>query len=507
MEEAKRPSPSSAPVPHVDPLEVDAAMIRGLYQRVRPLILANFGALILLTFALWDDTERLPLVLWALTLASWTMLRFVLARVYMRCARPLEETWRWTLAFACGSTVAGCLWGSSVLFVGDLDSDNAKLVTAFLMAALSAAAIAGYTNSLLAFVGFVGPALLPYGWRLINLGGTPNFVVVAFVIFWGVLLWIMVRHLNEGFRESIALSFRNRNLAEQWRMERDRAEAASQAKSRFLGHMSHELRTPLNAVIGYADMIAQKMLGPLGNDAYEGYARDIADSGRHMLSMVDGILDLSAAESDGLDLAAGPTELDVILASTVASLKERAAEKEISLSMATAKDLPAVSGDAERLLQLLFILLDNAIKFTPRAGDVRVDLRLAGDEWIELEISDTGIGMDPELIEAVGQPFKLIEEEDHLRRSSGDVAARHTSPRLNLPLARLLAEAHGGSLAIASEPGSGTTVTLRFPVASQAADLPGKERGASSQAAPAKAGDSRSTAAQSAARPALAGGD
>jgi two-component system cell cycle sensor histidine kinase PleC len=231
------------------------------------------------------------------------MLRFLLARVYMRRERPLEETWRWTVAFACGSTVAGCLWGSSVVFVGDLDTDNAKLVTAFLMAALSAAAIAGYTNSLLAFAGFVAPALLPYAYRLVNISGSPSPVVALFVIFWALLLWVMAKHLNDGFRDSIALSFRNRNLAEQWRVQRDRAEAASRAKSRFLGHMSHELRTPMNAVIGYADMIAQRMLGPLGNDAYEGYGRDIADSGGHMLAMVDGILDLSAAESGGLRLA------------------------------------------------------------------------------------------------------------------------------------------------------------------------------------------------------------
>ncbi|WP_340117304.1 HAMP domain-containing sensor histidine kinase [Pelagibius sp. 7325] len=467
---ADRPGPAVA----VDPVEIDAAMIRGLYHRVRPLIIANFGALILLTFALWDQAPRLPLTLWAAGLASWTMLRFVLAKIYLRRERPLSETWRWTLAFACGSTVAGCLWGSSVVFVGDLASDNAKLVTAFLMAALSAAAIAGYTNSLLAFAGFITPALLPYAYRLINLSGSPSLVVALFVMFWALLLWVMARHLNDGFRESLALSFRNRNLAEQWRFQRDRAEEASQAKSRFLGHMSHELRTPLNAVIGYADMMARKMLGPLGHDAYEGYARDIRDSGRHMLAMVDGILDLSAAESGRLEVALRPTEIGVIVTSAAALAEEIARTKDVTVEAAIAEDLPLVNGNADRLLQVVMILVDNAVKYSAPGRRITIaaneedaapgDATEEGGGWITLTVGDEGPGMDAGLVAAVQRPFVQAEGENHLVRSADSRAPDgRTSPRLSLPLAKLLVEAHGGTLTIDSAPGHGTRVTLRLP--------------------------------------------
>ena len=168
-------SPDPQATPSVDPREIDAEMIRTLYHRVVPLVFANFGALILLTAALWTSTERTYLLLWAGALSCWTMVRFALAHVYMRQERSLEETGRWTLAFAIGSTIAGCLWGSSTLLIDDLGSDKAGLITAFIMAALSAAAIAGYTNSLAAFVGFVLPSLPPYSLRLIHL----DFTVIA----------------------------------------------------------------------------------------------------------------------------------------------------------------------------------------------------------------------------------------------------------------------------------------------------------------------------------------
>ena len=447
----------------VDSREIDAAMIRGLYHRVRPLIIANFGALTLLTFALWDQAPRLPLVLWAAALAAWTMLRFVLAKVYMRRERRLEETWRWTFAFACGSTVAGCLWGSSVMFVGDLATDNAKLVTAFLMAALSAAAIAGYTNSLLAFAGFIAPALLPYAYRLINLSGSPSVVVAMFVVFWALLLWVMARHLNDGFRDSLALTFRNRNLAEQWRFQRDRAEEASRAKSRFLGHMSHELRTPLNAVIGYAEMMVHKMLGPLGHDAYEGYARDIRDSGRHMLTMVDSILGLSAAESGRLEVALKPTEIGVIVASTVTLAEAAARAKDVAIRSVVPEDLPLVNGNADRLLQVAASLADNAVKYSPPGG--RVEIAVAEvSGWVSVTVGDEGPGMDAGLVAAVQRPFVQADGEDHLVRSTDSLAGGgRTSPRLSLPLAKLLVEAHGGVLAIDSAPGQGTRVTFRLP--------------------------------------------
>ena len=120
--------------------------------------------------------------------------------------------------------------------------------------------------------------------------------------------------------------------------------------------------------------------------------------------------------------------------------------------------------------QILFNLLDNAVKFTPQGGAVSVAARPADSGWLELKVSDSGVGMDSALVTAVQEPFNLLEGEDHLVRASDSAAGGHTSPRLNLPLAKLLAQAHGGSLEIESSPGIGTTVTVRLPTAPGPAD-------------------------------------
>ena len=460
-EPAAEPTAESWAEPQpVDRREIDSAMIAGLYRRTGPLIVANFGALVLLTLALWGKADTFWLMLWSATLAGWTLLRYGLARLYLRRPRPLDESRRWTLAFAVGSTLAGCLWGSSVVFAGDLTTDSSKLMTAFLMAALSAAAIAGYTNSLLAFAGFIFPALAPYALRLVYLDGEASLTIAAFVGFWGLLLWIMARHLNHGFRESVALGLRNRNLAERWRQERDRAAAASAAKSRFLGHMSHELRTPLNAVIGYSELIAQQLLGPVGNEKYVDYAQEVETSGRHLLGMVDGMLDITELEAGGRKLDIAAEQLEPLLLDAAERWERPAREAGVSLDAEIAEDLPAVRIDGDALAQVLGILLSNAVRYTEAGGTVALSAAATAD-GVAVTVADSGVGMTREQAETVQIPFAQIDGEDYLTRgvSAGD-AAGSTSPRLNVARARLLVEQMGGRFALESAPGAGTRASI-----------------------------------------------
>ncbi len=245
----------------VDSRRIDAELIGSLYQRTTPLLVANIGAASLLTVALWQSSDRLVLLAWYITLTSWTMVRFLLARLYLRRLRAIEEALAWIRYFAVGSGVAGTIWGTSIFLVGTLEAENARLVVPFVMAALSAAAIAGYSNSMLAFAAFIVPALVPYSARLVWVDGEPHLIVAAFVVFWGLLLWTMARHLNHSFRDSIGLALRNSSLVEDLTSARDRAEAANLSKTRFLANMSHELRTPLNAIIGFSEMMSERVLG------------------------------------------------------------------------------------------------------------------------------------------------------------------------------------------------------------------------------------------------------
>ncbi|NJO33833.1 MAG: HAMP domain-containing histidine kinase [Rhodospirillales bacterium] len=384
-----------------------------------------------------------------------------------------ERARAWTYAFACGSGVAGLLWGSSILLIGSLEADNVKLVTAFLMAALSAAAIAGYTNSLLAFAAFVTPALLPYGFKLVWLNGEFHPIVATFIVFWGWLLWSMARHLNDGFKDSIALTLQNTLLIERLSRAKDRAEAASLAKTRFLANMSHELRTPLNAIIGYSEMITHRVLGPIGHPTYESYSGNVLASGRQLLRIVDRVLDISRIEAGTLDLSLGLISVPDLVSGAVKTVEDAAKADGITITCSLAADLPELVGDASRLRQVLLDLLSNAVKFTPPKGRIdivagigseRIDTGGEARGGLEFTVADTGVGIAPELLAQVTTPFRQLENQDHLRRGrplKQDVGQTDTG--LGLPLARLLVERHGGKLEITSEQGRGTKVRVWLP--------------------------------------------
>jgi two-component system, cell cycle sensor histidine kinase PleC len=444
--------------------EIDAVLISSLYRRTKPLLIANLGALTLLSISLWQSADRPYVLLWALTLAGWTMVRFGLARLYLRRPRAVGEARGWAYAFAVGSGIAGMLWGSSNFLIASLDPESARLVTAFLMAALSAAAIAGYTNNLIAFGAFLTPSLLPFSIRLIWLDGTPHLLIGAFVLFWAWLLWSMGNHLNHNFKDGIALVLQNQHLAARLARAKDKAEAANLAKTRFLANMSHELRTPLNAIVGYSEMMAAKILGPLGNNTYDGYSQSILDSGRHLLGLVEKVLDVSSIEAGKFDLSDDRVDVGELVAGAVDHVRASAADDRIMLHVDVDPNLPYLRGDAIKLRQILLNLLSNAVKFTPPKGQIMIVADRLSDGTISLAVADTGIGIAQDDLERVLTPFQQLEDRDHLRRvmpmkNQGD----HTTAGLGLPLAKLLTELHGGGFMLESTPGIGTTVTVSLP--------------------------------------------
>lgn len=460
MEQDATPLPT-APVTRD---EVEAELISSLYKRTSPLLLANIGALSLLTMALWTSANTFHLLGWAISLFSWTMLRFALAKLYLRRPRPVGEAKYWVYAFSVGSGVAGILWGTSILLIVSLSPEHAKLVAAFMMAALSASAIAGYTNSLIAFGAFTIPALSPFGIHMIWFDGEPSWIIASFVVFWGLLLWSMARHLNHGFKDNVALVLGNLRLIDHLSLARDRAELANRAKTSFLGNMSHELRTPLNAVIGYAEMMKLQMLGPIGNPQYTDYVSHIHDRGQHLLTFITQVLELSQLESGAIDLEEKPIDVTKLVTEAVENIIPVANADHIAFGAIITTDMPPLRCDEARLHQVLRHLLSNAVKFTPEKGEVTLAAERADDGGLLLVIRDTGIGMAANDIERVLTPFQHLENQDHLKRRAAlknDVGQTNTG--LGLPISRLLTELHGGRLNIESQPGAGTTVTVWLP--------------------------------------------
>src|SRR5690606_11889026 len=242
-------------------------------------------------------------------------------------------------------------------------------------------------------------------------------------------------------------------IEEQLTAAKAEAERASRAKSDFLASMSHELRTPLNAIIGFADIIQSEAMGPTGKPRYVEYARDILQSGQHLLDLINDILDLIKIEAGRLILHS--TEIDVadIVGLCLRMMKPRAERGGVSLSSAIADDAHRFRGDEKRFKQILLNLLSNAIKFTPPGGSVYVSAGIENGELV-VTVKDTGIGIADEDQEHVMEAF---------RQSGNPLDPETEGTGLGLPLTKRLVELHNGSLELRSAIGVGTTVTVRFP--------------------------------------------
>jgi signal transduction histidine kinase len=230
-------------------------------------------------------------------------------------------------------------------------------------------------------------------------------------------------------------------------------ESASRHKSEFLANMSHELRTPLNAVIGFSEVLLDRMFGEL-SPKQEEYLADILASGRHLLSLINDILDLSKVEAGRMELELARFDLPAALENALTLVRERAGRHGITLELQVDERLGAFVGDERKLKQVLLNLLSNAVKFTPDGGRVGVAAALVGGS-VEVAVSDTGIGIAPEDQEAIFEEFRQV---------GGDYARKSEGTGLGLSLARRFVELHGGALRVQSEVGKGSIFTVSLPV-------------------------------------------
>ncbi len=227
--------------------------------------------------------------------------------------------------------------------------------------------------------------------------------------------------------------------------------AAYRAKSEFFSSLSHELRTPLNAVIGYADLVATGVCPP---EALTGHAQAISEAGRHMLTLVNDILEFSRLEAGEISIAWRQVPLPRIVEEALRMVSAFARSRDVRLRQEIAWPDCMVRGDPVRLKQILLNLLTNAIKFTPPGGEVRIRLTRDGDGGVEVEVVDTGIGIAPDDIAKALTPFgQVVPQDGEPREGTG----------LGLPIARSLVERHGGSLRIESQLGRGTNVRVSLP--------------------------------------------
>lgn len=238
---------------------------------------------------------------------------------------------------------------------------------------------------------------------------------------------------------------------------RRRAEAASQAKTRFLATMSHELRTPLNAILGFSEMIRDEILGKVGTPQYKDYAKDIHASGKHLLHLINEILDISKIEAGKMELSPRPLALGQLLSATVRVVEMRAHENHLRLRTELPDDLPMIHADEQAIKQVVLNLLSNAVKFTPAGGTITLRARVT-DSVATIEVTDTGIGMSESELGRVFQPFERADNRYHLAKDANGGTG------LGLALVQRLVAMHNGHVSIASTPKQGTTVTIHLPL-------------------------------------------
>src|SRR5215467_4014071 len=257
--------------------------------------------------------------------------------------------------------------------------------------------------------------------------------------------------LLRTFATQSALAIQNARLFHEIEDKSRQLEAASRHKSEFLANMSHELRTPLNGIIGFSEVLNERMFGEL-NEKQDEYLKDIYSSGQHLLSLINDILDLSKIEAGRMELEVTDFDLPSAIDNALILVRERASRRGIRLGQAIDDRVSMIRGDERKVKQVLLNLLSNALKFTPEGG--RIDVRATmHDGMAEISVADTGVGIAPKDQEAIFEEFRQVGTADKKVEGTG----------LGLALSRKFIELHGGRIWVHSQPGKGSTFSFTLP--------------------------------------------
>ena len=343
------------------------------------------------------------------------------------------------------STFFGAIWGAWSVVLLMQEQAQLNILVAVVIAGMAAGGtmmLYCIPAALLAFLTF---SIVP-PWLLVVQTDTLPKPLAAYTVVYIAFIAISARFSHASFVENVKLRLQNFELAA-------KAEDANRAKSRFLANMSHELRTPLNAIIGFAEVIHNQFKGPVGNPQYIEFARSIHQSGRHLVGIINDILDLSKVEAGQVVLDEEYTHVQTVLDEAAALVRQPGDAAHLHLDVTVESELPEVFVDPQKIAQALVNLISNAIKFTPAGGHIRVRAFMASGD-VGITVSDTGAGIAEDELAAVMKPFVQSREAER-RKIQGT--------GLGLPLAEQYVKLHGGTLSLVSSLGTGTTATITLP--------------------------------------------
>ncbi len=423
-----------------------------------------FGApitAVVAVFVLWPYIDHALLLGWTAGVGVWAAATLWLSRRF-EAAEPGEEAIEpWSRGVILSALCSGMLWGCfSLAFYSD-SSIEARGFVLFVAAAMTAGGSIRYGLYLPACRIYLMTCTLPIAAASFWHGGRESLAMGGMILAYDALVMVAARAASRSVASMISLQLRNAALVDDLRGAKDSAEGAretaeeaSRVKSRFLANMSHELRTPLNAIIGFSELMQSHLLGAGDVERFREYAADINMSGRHLLDLVNDILDLSKLEAGNVELRESAIDLHGLVWSCAHLMRPQADRKKVKLALELPADLPRLFADALRIKQVVINLLSNAVKFTDAGGSIRLTAEPAASGEMRITVRDSGIGMAPNDIPVAFLPFRQIDNKD---------SRRYEGSGLGLPLAKSFIEQHGGSLTLESAVGAGTTATILLP--------------------------------------------
>jgi two-component system cell cycle sensor histidine kinase PleC len=394
---------------------------------------------------------RLLWVAAAILVVAW---RMALRRRYRRAAGGERRATLWARRFVVGSTASGLLWGTLAAGLPFFGQPRDFVFVTLVTAGMTAGALTSQAAYFPAYLGYLLAAGLPLA-AVCLLSSQADFVALGFLmLIYIAIVGVAARNANRAILRTIKLQIANLTLSESLSAARGQLETITNEKWNTLAHLSHELRTPLNAILGFSEVMRDQLYGALGDPRYRNYASHVYRSGRHLLDLVNDILDLSRSEAGVMVLAEREVDVGEVVETCHDLVLLRAEQQQLRLSRSVAPGLPRLRADETKLRQILLNLLSNAIKFTPPGGAVAIAASRAADGGIVIEISDTGAGMSAADLPRAMLPF--VRLANPLTRDSEGTG-------LGLPLSKRLAELHGGTLTMTSTEGAGTLCRVHFP--------------------------------------------
>jgi signal transduction histidine kinase len=426
--------------------------LRILYQGIFS-VPANLVVSCVVAFLLRHSFPAPVLIGWLTATVMVAAGRLLLHRIFLSAIARGNTSAIWAPLFCAGSFMAGALWGGLCLGLTVWGRPGDFVLLTLVGAGMTAGALTTVVTYMPAFMAYAVAFILPLA--TISILNADSQIAANG---WLMLLYLVViasaaKKLSLNVGRTIELQVDNEALhlsLQQTRIERD--EARTQKWS-TLGQLSHELRTPLNAILGFSETMQAQIYGLLGSPRYLEYASHIHSSGKHLLALTDGILQLARGEAGRIELNESRLDISRILQECVDTLLPAAEKSHITLTLTIAHGLPALQADETMLKQLALNLIGNAVKFTPAQGEVHVAADYT-DRGVVMTVRDTGIGMRPEDIPLALEPFgRLGNPFKHQSEGMG----------LGLPICKRLVDLHGGEFLIESEPGKGTLCSVTFP--------------------------------------------